>query len=82
MTRDQYKRAKEIESELRQVQERIQDIARILDRGVAHVGIMPIGISMYCEIYPNHETTMDFLKLVYDEYLHRKKVLEEEFDSL
>ena len=82
MTRDQYKRAKEIEAELKQVQGKITDIVMILDRGVARVGIMPIGTSMYSEIYPKRETTMDFLKTVYDEYLHRKKVLEEEFNSL
>lgn len=82
MTKEQLKRAKEIEAELRDLQEKIQSIAWIMDRGVANVGIEAIGSAMYRKIFPKHETTMDFLKTVYDEYLHRKKVLEEEFDSL
>lgn len=82
MTRDRYKRAKEIEAELRDLQGKITDIVLIMDRGVANVGIEAIGSSCFSKIYPKYETTMDFLKLVYDEYLHRKKTLEEEFDSL
>lgn len=82
MTKEQLQRGKEIEAELKAIQSRITDICIILDRGIAGIGIEAIGRSCYERIFPTHDLALDFVKQTYDEYLHRKKVLEEEFDSL
>ena len=84
MTKEQLQKGKEIQAEIKNINEYISDICWLLDRGVTQgsVGIEAIGTSCFRRINANPEMINAFLKDALNAHQYRKKKLEEEFESL